>query len=432
MGITVIDSIMGAGKTSWAIQEINEHPEESYIYCTPFLDEVSRIKDASEKKFYEPYYNGGRKIDDFNKLLLDGKNIALTHSTFSNANVDTMEYLSNGNYCLILDEVLDILVDFNDVANERISKADIKMLFKENFISVDAYGKVTWLKDSYPGSKYYNVERIAKNGSLFYLDGAMLVWQFPPQIFAMFKSVYVLTYLFEGSLLKPYFEYHNLHYEKSTVDKLENGKYTLVDWHDDKSQREKYLELVDILDDSRMNNFNASALSKSWYLKQNRSELSVLKKNLTNYFRNITKAKSESILWTCPKDYRSELKGAGYNVVRQMTKEEKKLPTSEREKQEKRLKCFVPCNARATNDYADRSVLAYMFNMYANPYVKRYFSNKNKADGTNTEVNQDYLALSCLLQWVWRSRIRKGEPIKIYIPSTRMRRLFVEWLHGKV
>ena len=35
-----------------------------------------------------------------------------------------------------------------------------------------------------------------------------------------------------------------------------------------------------------------------------------------------------------------------------------------------------------------------------------------------------------LIEWVWRSRVRKGEPITLYLPSPRMRRLFEEWLLG--
>ena len=42
----------------------------------------------------------------------------------------------------------------------------------------------------------------------------------------------------------------------------------------------------------------------------------------------------------------------------------------------------------------------------------------------------DAYALTELIQWVWRSRVRRGEPIILYLPSPRMRRLFEEWLVG--
>lgn len=33
-----------------------------------------------------------------------------------------------------------------------------------------------------------------------------------------------------------------------------------------------------------------------------------------------------------------------------------------------------------------------------------------------------------MVQWIWRSRIRKGENINIYIPSIRMRKLLDAWM----
>jgi len=39
--------------------------------------------------------------------------------------------------------------------------------------------------------------------------------------------------------------------------------------------------------------------------------------------------------------------------------------------------------------------------------------------------------LSELIQWVWRSAIRDGNSINIYIPSSRMRNLFIEWLNNE-
>ena len=42
--ITVVDSICGAGKTSWAIQFMDNNFKDRYIYITPFLEEIRRIK----------------------------------------------------------------------------------------------------------------------------------------------------------------------------------------------------------------------------------------------------------------------------------------------------------------------------------------------------------------------------------------------------
>ena len=45
------------------------------------------------------------------------------------------------------------------------------------------------------------------------------------------------------------------------------------------------------------------------------------------------------------------------------------------------------------------------------------------------EIDENKYALSEMIQWIWRSAIRNGEDIYIYIPSRRMRDLLLEWLN---
>ena len=42
--------------------------------------------------------------------------------------------------------------------------------------------------------------------------------------------------------------------------------------------------------------------------------------------------------------------------------------------------------------------------------------------------NEEQYALSTMIQWIWRSAIRRGEDIWVYIPSKRMRMLMIRWL----
>ena len=37
MKIKVVDSIMGSGKTSWAIDRMNYNDNKKYVYITPYL-----------------------------------------------------------------------------------------------------------------------------------------------------------------------------------------------------------------------------------------------------------------------------------------------------------------------------------------------------------------------------------------------------------
>jgi hypothetical protein len=61
-------------------------------------------------------------------------------------------------------------------------------------------------------------------------------------------------------------------------------------------------------------------------------------------------------------------------------------------------------------------------NVYYNPLIKSYF------ESMDVPVYEDLYALSQMVQWVWRSRIREKEPINLYVPSERMRSLLKRWL----
>ena len=48
--------------------------------------------------------------------------------------------------------------------------------------------------------------------------------------------------------------------------------------------------------------------------------------------------------------------------------------------------------------------------------------------GKTSQSFKDAYALTELIQWVWRSRVRDGHPITLYLPSPRMRKLLKDWL----
>ena len=83
-----------------------------------------------------------------------------------------------------------------------------------------------------------------------------------------------------------------------------------------------------------------------------------------------------------------------------------------------------PCNARATNEYKHKKNLAYCINVFNNPVLNSFFINKG------VTIDEDTYALSELIQWVFRSQLRDNKPINIYIPSERMRNLFIDWLNN--
>lgn len=143
-----------------------------------------------------------------------------------------------------------------------------------------------------------------------------------------------------------------------------------------------------------------TALSASWYRRQTPKDgkHKVVMNNARNYLERKQHSPAADALWSnfavCKRKY----------TVKNYTS------------------AFSPCNARATNEYSNRHHLAYLINVYDNPLVVQWFLEHGAT------VDAEAFALSQLLQWVWRSAIRNGEPVDLYLPSSRMRRLLTDWL----
>ena len=420
--ITVCDSIMGSFKTTWAIQMMNTHKDCNYLYITPYLTEVDRIKENTETNFFDPENRGTGKLQSLNKLLSYGNNIVSTHSLFKRITDETKDLIKKGKYILIMDEAMDVVDKYAD-----LKKGDIKFLLKENLISIDPdTGYISWNeKKEYHDYKYEEVMLLCKNKCLVRVNSTTTLWHFQPEVFNLFNEVYVLTYMFKGSIMKSYFDYHKITFNMKQVKNI-NGRLFLENYCPEEENREKYKELINICVDNKLNTIGekTNALSKSWLKKAGQIGYKRVKDNIYNYFTNKIEppAKADTIMWTCFKNDESKLQGRGY--TRAIPKSDMPLNPSREDKQ--KAKCFVPLNCRGTNIYANRYNLAYTINRYHLPYIKKYFSYKGIA------FDEDAFSLSELLQWIWRSRIRNNQPINIYIPSSRMRDLLMDWMEKNI
>jgi hypothetical protein len=400
--INVIDSIMGSGKTSWAIQYMNEADvEEKFIYITPFLTEVERVKTSvTGRSFIDPINTGKGKLDNLKKLILHNQNIVSTHALFRNADEEIIELLNVSNYTLILDEVMNVIEQF------PLNKDDFRLLVDSNMVYVEEEtGIIRWNENGeYQQTKYDEVKTLSKTENLIYFENTILFWTFPVSVFQAFKEVYILTYLFNAQEQKYYYDMYCLNYKYKAVQRL-NNKYLLLN-HEDKEPYDKsFIKSQINIYQGKLNNIGLeeTALSLSWYRKdKNKIQVQQLKKNIYSYFRNNVSTPSSLNMWTCFKDHRDKLKGKGYT------------------------KGFVSHNARATNDFKDRISLVYAVNRFMHPYKYKFFKSKGVV------VDQDLYALSELIQWIWRSRIREGKEINLYIPSKRMRNLLLGYLESNL
>ena len=125
--IKIVDMVCGGGKTSAAINLINNSPKEKkFLYITPYLTEVERIlTECSEKHFVQPKSIDGKKINGIEQLLNRGRNIVSTHALFLCFNSTIIELLKIQDYTLILDEVVDVARQVDEIKGN-----DLKYLLK--------------------------------------------------------------------------------------------------------------------------------------------------------------------------------------------------------------------------------------------------------------------------------------------------------------
>lgn len=284
----------------------------------------------------------------------------------------------------------------------ELNKHDFKWLCDSGMIEVDEEtGLIRWNNEGeYQETRYKDIKYLAESNNLYYFNKTVLFWTFPVSVFKAFKEVYIMTYLFECQQQKYYYDMHKINYEYKSI-KSSEGTYSLTDYTPTSKATFSKLKSLITIYEGKLNKIGDDkfTMSKSWFNKsQNEQLIKKLQNNTTTYFKNNVKTPTKLNMWTCFKDHKPKLKGKGYT------------------------KGFVAVNARATNEFKEKESLAYLVNRVMYTYEKNFFISNG------IEVNEDMFALSELLQWIWRSQIRDGLPINLYIPSSRMRNLLKQFL----
>lgn len=392
--IFVCDSMMGTGKSSAAITYMNESVNEKFIYITPYIKEADRIASACrERKFGRPTpKSDGGRLEDLHRMVSLGENIASTHALFARYTPETMDLIRDNGYTLVMDEVFCVM------ENIKMGLDDVRLLFDAKYVMLDG-DRVVWLKPDYKGANFRKLKDLAEQGVLFFYGNKFLFWNFPVEIFTAFKKIYVLTYLFSAQMQRYYFDINGVEYEY-IYTAFDGEKYRFSDTPGVRIDGEKIRSLVHVLDDEKMNEigWDKTALSFTWYENAGRVQMEKVRRNTQNFFKNKCPSRVEDRMWTAYKDYRKYLLSSGGKGS------------------------FLSFNIRATNDYKDRFAVAYLVNVHLVPHFKTYFY----AHGAKIDENK--YALSEMIQWVWRSAIRNDKDIWVYIPSRRMRRMFLKWL----
>lgn len=418
MKIKVLDAMMGSGKTTRLIQDIADLPADSkVIYITPLLTECHRIAGTvfdpdDEKKapivayqdddgieeyvydvdhplinrrFRHPSYSGGSKMDNLLFQVQHGCNVVSTHSLFRAISPKVAAAIKENGYILVLDEVLSVYEEFTDLGREELNK-----LIENGILYVDE-DKITLVfnKEKFGDTEHTRYQEIAdlcEMKQLMVVDGKVVFWEFPISALSVFKEVWIATYLFGGSQMCAYLKTHDVDFNIERFGKKPS----------------EIKHLVKIVEDKKLNAIGEkdTALSKQQvvYAKTHNEQL---RKNLNNFFRAKNKTKLEERLWTTYKKASGEISAGRF------------------------AKSWLACTTKATNDWKSASHVAYLINLFVHPMIVKLLA----AKGSQMDLN--LYALSEMVQFIWRSRIREGKEIQLYIPSKRMRNLLIRWLNDE-
>lgn len=405
--VKVIDSPMGVGKTTYMLDYVSRNKDRPYLIATPYLNEVSRWDKHIDHLEQPSTDDTPTKLEHLIELLTNKTSIITTHALFNLLNKDCLRLIRDGGYTLIIDETLNCIDQIN------IHSDDVDVLVEAGKLEIRqgyTYEHLEWVDDGYNGKIAKDIKKWIQAKEAIISNNAYFHIMRPDKI-KSFTDVYILSYMFDSSLMASYFKLNGIDipYEKHSIN---NGE--LVSYFDPMGS--KYKELIDLNDQGkkkqkRLKRLDAFRLSKTFYDKATTAELTEIKNVARSYFDEFDTDKTLN-MYTVFKDYETKIR----------THRFKNIETDE--KGNKKNTCFVSINTRATNDYAHKTRLAYLVNRYVNPIMKQMINKYGSS------IDQDGYALSELIQWIFRSAIRNNEPISVFIPSKRMRKLLVDWLEG--
>lgn len=507
--INVIDGIMGSGKSTGMINKIkhikSQNPDEKFLVIVPYLEEVNRYKQKLIG-FYPLSKDNPPKRITLKKYLEEKRDIICTHQLFLQ-NSDLISTYAQ-DYNLVIDEALNSLISvaefpqlitsnklnsnigidgnnnlyLKDTAQKyTFSDTDIDNLINSNYLEysstqenlivwsnkiIDENSILNCIKNYFTQYDIYRLEakHELEDNSYYYIS------LFPIKTFQIFKSIYILTYLWNAQLMKYYFDFYNATYTylypipchpiTKNQDDLENLNLKEVDSnknyikfaHEDRdfiisNNKRLYLNFEKIVKFKTCENINIpgyklnedtknivkdtkSRTSLYTFWNKNKKAKGTITLSYSYYTKYLNEKNDNEILDILKNNIKKFCKD---NIPKEIRKNKEIIWTVFDSAKNKfnssnyiSEKNYIPINAKATNEYRNANVLIYLVNRYINPHLYNFIT---KYCHTGSEFSEDLYALSELIQWIWRSAIRDNKPICIYIASERMLNILLDWLN---
>ena len=394
--VRVVDSIMGSGKTSAVLRSVMDAPrQQRFMFVTPFLKEDERVRNtcAPQRRFKSPQIVG-RKLYDLKELVQHDEDIATTHALYKNFDEEVLDLLKTHRYTLIIDEALD------ETSTYSFNAHSFAFALQSGIIEKRENDVVYWT-GKFLGGEFDALKNVCPAIVIPCGDTYNLIPILRKQIYEAFDNIIVLTYKFEAQPMSSLFKIFGFDICKYYACH-DGGVYTIKPGtgYADTAAYRRLIEVHGTEKRSGHYAYGDVPLSYRCMTEQLGPEhFAEARANIYNFFRRGCNCKSSECLWTTFEAVRDKIRGRGYSNG------------------------FAPINCCGTNMYAHIHYVAYVADKYLNPYTARHLSE------IGAEVDRDEYSLSCMLQFIWRSAVRNDEPIKLLVPSIRMRCLLKQWLN---
>lgn len=453
--VNILDSPTGAGKTTAMLDQITlqdygrlTDTDRRFIYVTPLLTENDRAMEYFSAKGFEvccPNGEGESKNSQAYYALKEGRNIVCTHALLYHFNNKILSLLKEGRYKydLIMDEEPILLSVLSSETAEQLeglpayNKADIEAAEREGLLTIDeATERLIWNYNHCYNDGASGAFTVIKNWcelyDLYLINKRKgIVGVLRRELFEAFNNIWIMSYRTKYNWLGSYLSLYRItprFYHIDTYDKrrpIRNG-YELEHPRDSMNLIYNYSSnnLLCSTKDER-HRVLTYTWSKTFALnhwrekltKEQKQDIAAINANLMAFLKDIDKAEASRILWTCFKPMKQYFKDQYPGLLIDDN--------------------YLAPNTKATNQYQDRDIVIYLCARGLNPNMKNFqkkFSLRH---------SQDSEALSEVIQFIFRSSLRRGEqyydetkgrevdnvPTNVFIADRRTCSNFQQWVN---
>jgi len=434
INVKVVDAPCGAGKTTVTIEYVRKSTNPQIILVER-LDDCVTIKEQLGELVTrvcdEADVAGTSKFYALTQAVARSENIVTTHASLRFWTTELLQDCQAKGYSLIIDESVDSCLKPLNIKNRdtkgflddgRLSTRDENGLQRVYLDRIDEEGYCLPVL-------YRSLEKVIKNKAVYLVeakDSLTLIETLRPDLWAYFREIKILTYLFDGSILKHYFDLFGIPHSPLSIVGNSYGDYTEIDGS-------HFRPLIDI--SKKFNDFDVSrradrswrgGLTNTWSSckTKGKERLKSVENNLRNYYRSICRTSGAStydFAWCFPQEFFGAVHSCAVGR-KALAQQYWKGDRSKLSEDDQKKVTFLPMTLRGSNSWRHKRHMAYIPNTYMNLSVKFFLESQG------LKIDQDAYCLNQTIQWVFRSAIRDGKSITLWLPSQRTRHLFMNWL----